>query len=702
MNNKNKNKQKIEQREQMIRDAAKLEQFFANVFGEPIDEIEYSNRYEVPPPEPKDQTKYNKNNLVDIETFIIHPYFLNLKPYPWQILALKLFYAGSEGNTNVEFNETKKEDVAGCKNCVWEYVVENENNCAKAIEQEENYLSILSPINSRCLKCSRCPLQTRKIRLEHEIKAANDKDGEQMLRDIYEEDTEDFFQSEMDLIDEIPDEAVKMQIKKKLRNKFQELVLIIGRRGSKSFMTVAIALYELYRLLSMKHPQKKLRLPDFGEIFILNVAKNEDQAKDSIFTPMKNSAVASPFFQKYIGVDNALEMKFLTERDIEENIRRQERGLTPLDGTIILKCGSSSASGLVGKTCWCIILDELAAMAGDNPNSGVDKKLYNDLKPSLTTFGKDGKIICLSNPKGPFGQLYTLYNSRLEDSMTLILKLPTWQINANVDKLWLEGEKRRDPVEYNMQYGAEFGSNSQDPYLSPEDVAYAFENSTKITRTELREPGLIDYYCHVDPANRSDYYAIAVVHAVSTGELDLQGRPIKKFFVDHMQFWAPLKMKQPVPIREVEEYILELHNKFRFKQISFDQWGSPETISKLSAQGLPVVLKVFNKEYKDKIYLHLLEAFRDKRIEFYKMSAGKVKDVKGNIIDINEIVEAKDQFTFLQKKWRNGRQIIEALTSYKDDLCDAVAAAIYESNSQSSVVQTLPRSRVAYTGRIFR
>lgn len=697
-----KNKQAIEHKEKMYRDAAKLDQLWAGLDGEEVKEIVYSNRYEVPPPEPKDKSKYNKNNIVDIETFITHPYYLNLRPYPWQILALKLFYAGSEGNTHLEFNDTKKEDVQDCSGCVWEYVVENEKKCVEAIEREENYQSILSPLNSRCLKCSRCPLKIRQTKLEHEIKQASDKDTESNLRDIIETETEDFFQSEMDLIDAIPDEAVKMQIKNKLRKKFQELVLIIGRRGSKSFMTVAIALYELHKLLSMKHPQKKLNLPDFQEIVILNVAKNEDQAKDSIFTPMKNAAVSSPFFQKYIGVDNALEMKFLTENDLEENSRRTERGLTPLDGTLILKCGSSSASGLVGKTCWCIILDELAAMAGDNPNSGVDKKLYNDLKPSLTTFGKEGKIICLSNPKGPFGQLFTLYNSRLEDDMTLILKLPTWHINANVDKLWLEGERRRDPVEFNMQYGAEFGTNSQDPYLSPEDVAYAFENSSKTTRTEQREPGLIDYYCHVDPANRSDYYAIAIVHAIPTGEQDLQGRPIKRFIVDHMQFWAPLKMKQPVPIREVEEYILELHQKFKFKQISFDQWGSPETMQKLESHGLPVVLKVFNKEYKDKIYMHLLETFRDKRIEFYKMSAGKVRDVKGNIMNINEIPEAKDQFTFLQKKWKNGRQIIEALSTYKDDLCDAVAAAIYESNSQSTVVKSLPRSRVAYTGKALR
>lgn len=701
MDKKKQQKIIIEQKEKLARDAAKLEQQWAG-----LDEGQewvptYTSRHEVPPPEPRDKSRYNPNNIVDIELFVTHPHYLNLQPYPWQILALKLFYAGSEGNSNLEFNDAKKDEETGCDRCVWKYVVDNEIACSEALEKEEHFQSILTPQNSRCLKCSRCPLAVRCNRLNHEIESAVDVDSENTLKNILASETEDLFQSEEDLIESITDETIKAQVKNKLRNKFQELVLIIGRRGTKSFLTVTIALYEIYKLLSMGHPQKKLKLPDFQEIHILNVANNENQARDSIFTPMKNAAVSSPFFQKYIGVDNALELKFLTEKDIEENERRAAKGLNPITGTIIALCGSSSASGLVGKTCWCIILDEIAAMAGDNPNSGIDKKLYNELKPSLTTFGKDGKIICLSNPKGPFGQLYQLYTSRVETKDTLILKLPTWVVNANVDLLWLEAEREKDPIEYNMQYGAEFGTNSQDPYLSPEDVEHAFNYSAALTRLEEREPQ-VEYYCHIDPANRSDYYTIVVSHAIPTGELTPDGRPVKKFFIDHIHFWAPIKMKQPVSTKAVEEYIINLNNKFKFKQISYDQWGAMEMMDRLAGYGLPCALKVFNKEYKDKIYLHLLEIFRDKRIEFYRMSAGKVEDVHGKIIDIHEIPEAKTQFTFLQKKWRNGRQIIEALTGYKDDICDAVAAATYEANTSSVVVKTLPRSRVAYTGYGFR
>jgi len=43
------------------------------------------------------------NKIVDIFTFIKD--FLKLEPYPWQKVALKLFYYGSVGNEDIEFDK---------------------------------------------------------------------------------------------------------------------------------------------------------------------------------------------------------------------------------------------------------------------------------------------------------------------------------------------------------------------------------------------------------------------------------------------------------------------------------------------------------------------------------------------------------------------------------------------------------------------
>lgn len=992
-----KKKEAAIQKEQLLRDAAKLEKLWSTYDdGQEVEEKIF-NRAEVPEPDPIDTTKYNPYKYVDIETFLKHPFFLYAVPFPWQLLTLKLFYMGTEGNTNVTINDASKENTKGCDKCVWKYALDNEYENAKANENDLAYQPALDPISSKCLGCSRCPLNLRKTRLEYEIEHASQKEIETALKEKLESEPEDLFQSEMDLIESIEDEEIKLQLKNKLNNRFSDLTLVIGRRGTKmlsldtpilttngwstmgdikigdyifapdgtptkvitkseinyteqayeihfsnediieageshewylldennrknfnytkdydfligkvlktkdiyeslklknnkkckfsieitrpinynhanlnvdpyflgvylsknsnkkfgidliqknylknkniprqylessyeqrmellrgfldtkgkisnknsiiyftnnnselmnnlyelicglgfnanitqtnknnfkisfkaqpnikffnnikkqsileknkyqqdwhqvyikkcvpiknkgcqciqvdhpshlylcgkslipthnSVMTYWIALYEIYKLLKMGHPQKKLGLNSLQEIHVINVANNEKQAQDSIFTPMKNAASSSPFFAGKIGRNNKHELGFLTDFDIEENKKRAEKGLPPLEGTIIAMCGSSEAGGIVGKTCWAVILDELAAMAGDSPNSGLDEKLYNELRPSLATFRKNGKMICLSNPKGPHGMLWKLYNSGLNDPNALVLRLPSWTINVTLSKELLEDEKRKNPIEFNMQYAAEFGSNSANPYFDPEDINYAFDNSQQIKRIEERT-GLYDYYCHLDPAKNSDYYALVVVHAVQTQDKDFSGKPVYKYFVDHIHYWAPIKMGQPVQFNQVEEYILKLNEKFKFKLITYDQWHSVESLQKLATYRLPLQLRVFNNEYKDKIYINLFEAFRNKNIEFYKISAGKVLNNKDQLIDINEINEAKDQLIFLQKKWRGARQVIGALGGYKDDICDALAAAVYEAScSNVAKINSLPKSRIAITGRI--
>jgi hypothetical protein len=235
----------------------------------------------------------------------------------------------------------------------------------------------------------------------------------------------------------------------------------------------------------MGHPQARYGLMEFDAIYLLNVAKNEEQAKNAIFAKLKQTVLASPYFQPYIGKDTELEMRFFTENDRKENERRETAGLNLFSGSLVLKCGSSSASGLVGLTCWSVIMDEIAAMAGDNPDSGLDYDLYNDLKPSLATFGRDGKMMMLSNPKGPIGLLYDLHENRLDDPSTLVMRGPTWLVNPNIDRDFLDSEKKKNPTEYQMQYGAEFGASSSDPMFTEDDINRFFSSMSMIKRLEM-------------------------------------------------------------------------------------------------------------------------------------------------------------------------------------------------------------------------
>jgi len=664
-----------------------------------LDEILPSTRAEVAPPSLPEKTRFNPDQIVDIVTFIEHPYFCNLRPYPWQKLILKCFYMGQEGNTNLKIEDTVNE--TDCDGCVWKYIHDNEKVFHKNYKEGKQFKTTFSIVNSPCLQCKRQDNEIKKSRYQAAKDEATNPDSERQVVTLEQRPIIDCFQSELDLINsEEFDPKLRMQVLDKCENKykFQELVLVLGRRSGKSFLVSVMALYELYRLIAMGHPQSRYGLMEFDEIVLLNVARNEEQAKKAIFSKIKQTVLASPFFAPYIGKDTELEMRFYTEHDRKENERRSEQSLNQFSGSLVLRCGSSNASGLVGLTCWTIIMDEVAAMAGDNPDSGVDYALYDDLKPSLATFGKDGKMMLLSNPKGPIGLLYDLHENRLEDQNTLVMKLPTWLTNPNIDKAWLDDQKRKNPVEYQMQYGAEFGASSSDPMFVQDDIDRMFKSMSMVKRKEFAS-GFFDYFCHLDPARTSDYYALVVAHTENMyGTVGPDFKPLKRVVIDHIHYWNPMTKNQPVKEKDVEEYVIDLHRKFRFKQVSIDQWNSQSSLIKLQSHGVPIVERQFNKEYKERIYTELSQLVRDDRVDIYDLSGGTYFDYDNKLVSLNEIQEAKIQFLFLQKKWKGKRYYIEALSGYKDDICDAVAAVAYECLT-NKIMKRLPRSKMVNLNR---
>ena len=697
-------KSPTELRSQMLQQANSVTALFKDTeyADDFVDEIAPSTRSEVAPPLKPAKDRFNPDQIVDIITFIEHPYFCNLKPYPWQKLILKCFYMGQEGNTNLVINESDNQE--DCKECVWNYVQKNENEFLKARSENRQFKTFFNVVNSPCLQCKRLNNNIREERYKFAKDEATNPDAERQVKILEERPVIDAFQSEFDLLySEEFDPKLRMQVLDKCtkRYKFEELVLVLGRRSGKSFLVSAMALYELYRLISMGHPQARYGLMEFDEVVILNVARNEEQAKKAIFSKIKQTVLASPFFAPYIGKDTELEMRFYTEHDREENVRRKEQNINLFAGSLVLRCGSSNASGLVGLTCWTIIMDEVAAMAGDNPESGVDYALYDDLKPSLATFGKDGKMMLLSNPKGPLGLLYDLHENRQEDPTTLVMRLPTWLTNPNIDKEWLDGQKKKDPQEFQMQYGAEFGASSSDPMFVNEDIENMFKSMSMVPRKERAE-GHFEYFCHLDPARTSDYYALVIAHTeIMYGTLGPDHTPLKRVVIDHVHFWNPMTKNQPVKEKEVEDYVIDLHKRFRFKQVSIDQWNSQSSVIKLQSFGIPIVERQFNKEYKEKIYTELSQLIRDARIDIYDLSGGSYCDSESRIISLNEIQEAKIQFLFLQKKWKGKRYYIEALSGYKDDICDCIAAVSYECLT-SKMIKRLPKSKMVNLSARFR
>lgn len=633
------------------------------------------DRYKVDPPPAPPKNLHNPDGIVDIITFCEHPYFLNLKLTPWQKIILKAFYMGTHGNSHLKINDEYKKK--GCDGCVWANYKESEIIRSQQIREGvmPNPELIQHHVHP-CVNCSRFDQEDRNIIQEYIEKSALTEAQAAPIKEWRKQEPTDNYKTEMQLLTTSDvDKKVVDQITRKLGLKFFELVLILGRRSGKSYLVCVIALYEVYKLLAMGHPQGRIASAnEFDEFTICNVAVSESQAKKAIFNPMSQFAGSSPFFSQHIGNQTSLEIHFLTEHDKKENRRRAELGQTQLTGTIQIVCGHSNSAALVGRSMVVVIIDEMAVMA-QKGGDGADYDLYDQLKPAIATFGLEyGKIICISNPLGPMGKLYDLYNTSFNDDSMLMFKLPTWVCNPLVTHDYLAQEKQKDPIGYNMFYGAQFGDSGLNPWMPSEYIDNVFGQITQRKRATHGDPGKA-YYMHVDPANTSDLYTIVIVHPEESLKMSPDGSPQVKIVVDYIHYFEPVNGHK-IDSSTVDAHIIDLSQKFYLKQITYDQWDSHNSIKKLQDFGLNAKCTVYNGSYKDKIYGELYELIYMGLIEFYDLST-MVSDPQRGHIDLNEVEVAKTQFKMLQTKMVGGRKKIMTLPGYHDDIPDAVAGAAY-------------------------
>jgi DNA-binding transcriptional ArsR family regulator len=96
--------------------------------------------------------------------------------------------------------------------------------------------------------------------------ALSDKSKE-VVENLQNRPLSDMFTTEMEMLEaEEISEKVRQQIISKWGSKFQDLILVLGRRSGKSFMVSVIALYEVYRFLMMEHPQARYPLTEFDTL----------------------------------------------------------------------------------------------------------------------------------------------------------------------------------------------------------------------------------------------------------------------------------------------------------------------------------------------------------------------------------------------------------------------------------------------------
>jgi len=473
---------------------------------------------------------------------------------------------------------------------------------------------------------------------------------------------------------------------------FTHLLMVMGRRSSKTTLVSIIAVYEAYKLLETPegNPQKYYKMAPDKSIYILNVATNEQQALYPLFAEIESRISRSPYFQDKVNHDHSRKGKLylLTDNDKRENDERIKRGMKVLiEGSVVLMSGHSNSDSLRGHATICLLFDEFAHFKTSSGVSGGDG-VYSALIPSMKQFGSDGKIILLSDPLGKdgfFWKLFQMSQKKVWDEATktdkyphdeiLAIQLPTWRMNPTKDLSYEELSKTelpRDPTSFHTSYGARFQGVAGSKMFDPDKV----ETCVDYTRTESMKPdSRCIYYIHLDPATTSHNYALAMVHKETTSHNF--GPPVIRVVLDKLKFWAPTS-SGPINIGNVEKYIIELCQTYRVEKVTFDTFQSAQTIQNLRSRSIHSTETPYRESYLLDIYGQLKNLVNDGTLVLYPHDRliGEMK-------------------CLLAKLVRGGfKRYYDPKSEYPGDDCvDALAGAVFQA-FQKVREGGLPRSRL--------
>jgi hypothetical protein len=280
---------------------------------------------------------------------------------------------------------------------------------------------------------------------------------------------------------------------------FQEVVLAIGRRGTKSSIASFISNYEIYKLVKRGDPSKYYGFPSFSQIAVLNVAPTDEQS-GVVFDMTQGMAMRCPYVK-----DRSLHQT-MTYFDIQTDADMKVSGKPKAN--LISVAGGCSSNSLRGRSAIVVIMDEMAHFI-DNNGRFSGSEVYKALTPSIANFRRDGKVICISSPYAKYGAFYDRYvQSKQEKDITLMFKMYSAMVNPTIPMEILRAARRRDRVGFMSEYGAEF-SDSVTAWIDDEAE---FRRCVTKRMPSNRGTYEVPYYYGIDLGFKNDGTGVCVVH----------------------------------------------------------------------------------------------------------------------------------------------------------------------------------------------
>lgn len=343
---------------------------------------------------------------------------------------------------------------------------------------------------------------------------------------------------------------------------FEELVLVIGRRGGKSIVSALIAVY----LACFRDYTDKLAPGEVATVLCIAADKKQSRA---VFRYIKGLLHSNPM--------------------LERLIVREDKESIELSNRTVIEVGTASFRSTRGYTLAAVICDEVAFWRSED-SANPDFEIINALRPGLATLG--GKLIVLSSPYAMRGFLWEVFRRYFgsHDRSILVAQAASKIMNPGLPQRVIDQAYDRDPESAKAEYGAQFRSDLE-AFINRELI----ESVTRSDPLELPYNSSHRYFAFVDPAGGGqDEFTLSIGH-----------REKSIIVVD------VIRAKKGVPAQITREYS-ELLKAYKIRKAHSDKYAGSWPADEFAKHGITIE---YSPKPRSELYLDCLPAITSGRVE---------------------------------------------------------------------------------------
>jgi hypothetical protein len=513
---------------------------------------------------------------------------------------------------------------------------------------------------------------------------------------------------------------------------FREVLLAIGRRGGKGYISALAYAYVLWNYMAKGDPQDHYGIADGKQLVCLIFGGKKEQATKNLWGDLNNVITNAPCFTKYL---SRAQTEGLTVYAPHDLIRLHQQAVRGINSTIdmasfaILPKESTTLAGR-GPASFALGFDEMAHVVKAVAKNDAGE-VYEAATPSLDQFGEDGFMVAPSSTWAKTGKFYELAMQALEREddepvypEKVLIQLPSWgpyldweqahtievfprgfvgDLGEYADAPPLAFRQLRGAIQiYNEQMARLERANPDtfrverrsywqaalDAYLDSKKVSAIFSAWDRRPeqygppQIERQSQGLlvVSYKAHGDPANVNCRFGFAVAHEELAPELDVMGKPkvdksgqpvmMAHAVFDLIHYWDPADFPDhTIDYDVVTDWIWDnVVLKFHPEELTFDQYNSPATVQKLQK-------KLRSYPLPKHINVFQTEATAPlnwKRFEVFKAA------INMGLVHAPEHKEAQAELTFLTKP--EGVNRVDPQTTgpvQTKDIADCLVQCVY-------------------------